>query len=93
MFRDNPIGVLILAVCGIVGAVLIWQIVTGERLTYDGPRWLIWVLAALMLGGSLYAIFAGRIRGEDQQWPNPNAGRKPLWRSVWDRIRGNPSDS
>jgi hypothetical protein len=88
VFRDNLIGVLMLAVCGVVALVIIWQIVTGERLTYDGPGWLIWILAAIIAGGSLYAIFQGRIRGEDQQWPSPTAGRKPLWRSVWDRIRG-----
>ncbi len=91
MFRDNPIGVLILALCGVVGLVLVWQIITGERLEYNGPTWLIWVLAAIMLGGSLYMLFANVIRREDQQWPNPGAGRKPLWRSVWDRIRGTDS--
>ena len=89
MFRDNPIGVLILALCGVVAIVLIWQIATGERLTYDGPSWVIWVLGIIMLGGSLYAIFGDRIRGESgDQWPSPTAGHKPLWRSIWDRIRG-----
>ncbi|MGD9711576.1 MAG: hypothetical protein AB7V46_05850 [Thermomicrobiales bacterium] len=88
MFRENPIGVLILALCSVVGIVLVWQIITGERLSYDGPRWLVWVLGALMLGGSLYMLFASRIRGEDQQWPSPTAGRKPMWRSLWDRLRG-----
>jgi len=93
MFRDNPIGVLILAICGVVAAVIVWQIATGERLTYNGPNWLIWVLGAVMIGGSLYAVFSGRIRGEDQQWPNPGAGRKPLWRSIWDKIRGKDEES
>ncbi|CAN5686002.1 hypothetical protein BH23CHL4_BH23CHL4_28740 [soil metagenome] len=89
MFRDNPIGVLILALCGVVGIVLIWQIATGERLSYDGPNWLIWILGIVLVGGSLYAIFGDRIRGESgNQWPSPTSGRKSLWRSIWDRIRG-----
>jgi hypothetical protein len=89
MFRDNPIGVLILALCGVVGIVLIWQIATGERLSYDGPNWVIWILGIVMLGGVLYGIFGDRIRGESgNQWPSPTAGHKSLWRSIWDRIRG-----
>ncbi|MBX3070839.1 MAG: hypothetical protein KF883_10105 [Thermomicrobiales bacterium] len=88
MFRSNPIGVLILALCGVAAVVLVWQIITGERLEYTGPTWLIWVLAAVLVGGSLYMLVASRIRREDQQWPNPNAGQKSLWRSAWDRIRG-----
>jgi len=92
MFRDNPIGVLILALCGVVGVVIVWQIVTGERLSYNGPNWLIWILGIILVGGSLYAIFGDRIRGEGNQWPNPNAGRIPLWRSIWDRIRGKSDD-
>ncbi len=90
MFRNNPIGMLILALCGVAILLLVWQIATGERLEYNGPSWLIWILAIFMLGGSLYMLFAGTIfrRGESQQWPDPNAGRKSLWRSIWDRIRG-----
>jgi hypothetical protein len=89
MFRDNPIGVAILAICAFVGVVIVWQIATGERLTYNGPAWLIWILAAILIGGSLYALFQGRIRGEDRQWPNPSSGR----RSLWDRIRGRNGDT
>ncbi|CAN5705461.1 hypothetical protein BH23CHL5_BH23CHL5_27900 [soil metagenome] len=89
MFRDNPIGVVILALCGVAGIVIIWQIITGERLRYNGPDWLAWILGIVIVGGSLYMIFEARIRGRDQQWPNPGAGR----RSLWDRIRGKNDDS
>lgn len=69
MFRNNPIGMLILALCGVAILLLVWQIATGERLEYNGPSWLIWILAIFMLGGSLYMLFAGTIfrRGESQQ--------------------------
>lgn len=84
MFRDNPIGVIILAVCGIGALLLIWQIASGERFTYSGPAWLVWILGIILFGGSLYMLFQGRIRGRDRQWPNPGAGRP----SLWDRLRG-----
>lgn len=84
MFKDNPVGVLLLVASGIVALVIFWQIVSGERLTYTGPQWLIWILAGVMLVGTLYGLFFSKIRGEDQQWPNPGAGQ----RSLWDRIRG-----
>ncbi len=93
MFRDNPIGVLILGLCSVVGLVLVWQIITGERLRYNGPGWLVWVLAIVMIGGSLYFMFANRIRGEDKQWPNPGAGQKSFWQSIRDRLPGSSDKS
>lgn len=88
MFRDNPIGVLILGLCTVVGVVLMWQIITGDRLRYNGPDWLVWILAIVMLGGSLYFMFANRIRGENKQWPNPSAGQPSLWQRIKARFGG-----
>ncbi|MFM9106365.1 MAG: hypothetical protein ACKOWF_06660 [Chloroflexota bacterium] len=56
---DNLIGVVLLGICGVVAAVLIWQITTGERLVYDGPGWLPPVLGVLMLGAMLWSFFKG----------------------------------
>ena len=86
--KENLIGLLFLLVCGVVAGVVVWQIVTGERLRYDGPTWLIWVLSALFFGAIIYGLyqsFAGRRQsGGGPQWPNPASGR----RSWWDRLRG-----
>ena len=89
MFRNNPVGVVFLVLGGFMVVVMLWQIVTGERLRYTGPDWLAWLLLAVVLGGSIYALVQGKSRKQDQQWPNPNAGR----RSLWDRIRGKDAGS
>jgi hypothetical protein len=84
MFRNNPIGIVLVAACCVMIVALLWQIVTGDQLSYNGPNWIVWVLGTVMIGGSLYALFQGKFRKQDQQWPNPGAGR----RTLWDRIRG-----
>ncbi|MER3438220.1 MAG: hypothetical protein C4346_11885 [Chloroflexota bacterium] len=79
--RENLIGLLLLGLCAVVAGILIWQIGTGNRLRYNGPDWLIWLLAIIMIGGSLY----GLARGGDRRWPNPHAGQRPWWRKLFAR--------
>jgi len=55
--RENWIGVLLLALCGVVGGVLVWTIATRATLAYDGPEWIPPVLIVLYVGGLLYSLF------------------------------------
>ena len=89
MFRNNPVGVVFLVFGCVMVVIMLWQIVSGERLSYNGPAWLAWLLFAVVMGGSIYALVQGRFRKQDQQWPSPTAGRK----SLWDRIRGKDAGS
>jgi len=86
--RENIIGVLLLALCAVVGGVLVYSIVTGERLTYSGPQWLAWLIGALFLGAIVYGVWqnmgARRRSGGTPQWPAPDSGRRPWWK-FWDR--------
>jgi hypothetical protein len=90
MFNDrgNLIGLIFLLLCAVVGGVLVWSIVTGKRLEYNGPAWLTWVLGALFIGGIVYGMVQGgmgRVRsGGGPQWPNPASGRRPWW-MFWKR--------
>lgn len=54
--RENWIGLALLAVCVVVGGVLVWTIATGETLSYDGPGWIPVVLAVLFVGGLVYSF-------------------------------------
>lgn len=87
--RENLIGLLLLGLCAVVGGVLVWQIVTGERLSYNGPGWLVWVLLIVFVGGSLYGLFSGgglrRMRGGGRQWPDPQTGDRPWWKRLFNR--------
>ena len=88
MERDNLIGLIFLGVCGVVAAVLIYSIMTGQRITFDLPP-VISIALMVVFGGALIYGFAGRFRrrddgGSGRQWPDPNTGR----RSLWDRLRG-----
>jgi amino acid transporter len=86
MFNDrgNLIGVLLLGLCAVAAGVMIWAIVTGQSLEYNGPGWLTTLLAILFIGGSLYGMFMGGIRrrksGGTPQWPSPGHGQRPWWR-------------
>lgn len=89
--RENLIGLLLLAVCSVVGGVLVWQIVTGERLRYNGPGWLVWVLLIIFVGGSIFGLVRGgglRRLGGGSQWPDPQTGQRsnrPWWRRLFRR--------
>ena len=84
--RDNIVGVAFLILMGVLAAILIRAIVTGERVTMDLPPG-----AGIVLGISFFVlIFVGLkrggmfSRGRGRQWPDPRTGGK----SLWDRLRG-----
>ena len=92
MNRDNLIGGLFLVLMGVLAAILVRAIITGERPDISfGPTVNI-VLAVLFFGGIAYGVwqsgFFSRFRGDGsgggRQWPDPQTGRK----SWWDRLRG-----
>lgn len=92
MFKgDNLIGVLLVGLCLVVAGIMIWSMATDRQLTYNGPSWLPWILAAIILGGSIWGLLQGRRgnAGGGTNWPNPSSGR----RSWLDRLRGRGNDS
>lgn len=86
--RENIIGALLLALCAAAGGIMLYSIVTGNELTYSGPRWLVWALGAVFFGALLFGLIqnlAGRFRsGGAPQWPDPGSGRRPWWK-FWGR--------
>lgn len=52
--RENWLGVVLLAGCALVAGVLGWSILTGAELVYSGPGWLPPILAAVVIGGTIY---------------------------------------
>ena len=77
--RENLVGVVLLAVCAVVGGLLVYAIATGTRFVYTGPEWLGWVLLVLFVGAAVYGWLTSRRR----RWPHPQAG----WRWPWQRRR------
>lgn len=84
--RDNIIGVAFLILMGVLAAILIRAIFTGERVTMDLPPG-----AGIALGVVFFVlIFVGLKRGgmfgggRGRRWPDPRTGGK----SLWDRLRG-----
>lgn len=93
MFKDGGfIGALLVGLCLIAAAVMIWATATDTELTYNGPTWLAWLLFIVIFGGSIFGMVRGyrsrREAGGSTQWPNPTAGQ----RSLLDRIRGKGND-
>lgn len=89
MFKDGGfIGVLLVGLCLIAAGIMIWASVTDTELTYNGPQWLAWLLAIIVIGGSFFGLYRNyRMRKESgggSQWPNPSTGQK----SLLDRLRG-----
>lgn len=88
--RDNAVGFVLLGVCAVFAAVMLYYINTGERprLNIGGPASvaLMVIFFGLMIFGVVKGGAFGRLRrGESgPQWPNPTTGRK----SWWDRLRG-----
>lgn len=88
--RENAVGIALLAVCGVVAAIMLYYIAIGERPTIDlGPAGsaigLILFLGLIVLGVIRTPWFR-RLRGGEsgRQWPDPGTGQK----SLWDRLRG-----
>lgn len=84
--RDNVIGALFLIVMGVLAAILIRAIVTGERVTMDLPPG-----AGIVLGIAFFVLIVVGMRrggmfggGRGRRWPDPRTGGK----SLWDRLRG-----
>lgn len=88
--RDNLIGVVLLVGMGIMAAILLRAIASGERLQLDLDPIVSTVLAVLFFGLILFGLgrsgMFGRFFGrrDGRQWPDPQTGS----RSLWDRIRG-----
>jgi hypothetical protein len=94
MFKEGGfIGALLVGLCLIAAGIMIWATATDTELTYNGPRWLAWLLFIVVFGGSIFGLVRGyrsrREGGGSSQWPNPAAGQ----RSLLDRLRGKGNDS
>lgn len=80
--RENLVGILLLGLMAVIGAVFVRAIITGERPTVDLPDWLIWPLGAVFIGGILFGMFRQfanrRSSGSGHAWPDPMAGEKTL---------------
>lgn len=80
--RENITGILLLVLCGVVGAVMVRAIVTGERPQVSAPDWVTWVLGAIFIGGIAYSLLRSfadrRSRGGGRAWPDPMTGEKTL---------------
>ncbi len=87
--RDNAVGFVLLGVCAVIAAVMLYYISIGERpqLNIGGPASvaLMVIFFGLMIFGVVKGGALGRLRRGQSgpQWPEPNTGRK----SWWDRLR------
>jgi hypothetical protein len=86
--RENLIGLVLLGLCGVVAAVLLYSIATGERVRLNisptvGTALAIGFIGLLVLGWIRSRPGRG-VSGGGRQWPDPQTGRK----SLWDRLRG-----
>ncbi len=93
MNRDNMIGGLFLVFMGVLAAILIRAIATGERPDITISPAVSLILTVLFIGGIIYGMwqsgifsrwFGGDRNSGGRQWPDPQTGR----RSWWDRLRG-----
>ena len=85
--RENAVGIVLLGVSAVVAGVMIYAIVTGERIQLRAPAYVTVPLAILFIGLILFGLFRnvrGSGAGSGRSWPNPQAGS----RSLWDRLRG-----
>ncbi len=88
--RDNAVGFVLLGVCAVVAAIMLYYINIGERpqLNIGGPARL--ALTVIFFGLLIFGVIKGGAFGRFRrgqsgpQWPNPQTGRK----SLWDRLRG-----
>jgi hypothetical protein len=91
--RENIVGILLLGLCVIIGAVMVQAIITGERPDVNLPGWLVWPLGALFIGGIAFGFIRQfldrRSSGGGHAWPDPMTGEKTLR----DRLPGRKQDS
>lgn len=94
--RENAIGILLLAACGVVAVILIYAIATGQQLRVDLPPAIAWPLGIAFVGLVLYGLWENyRTRkGSDSgpAWPDPRAGQKGLGDTLRDRTRRDDKD-
>jgi hypothetical protein len=80
--RENLIGILLLGLMAVIGAVMVRAIMTGERPEIDLPAWMVWPLGAIFIGGLLFGLFRQfgdrRSSGGGHAWPDPLTGEKTL---------------
>lgn len=80
--RENAIGLLLLGLCVVVGAIMVQAIITGEIPQVNVPGWLVWPLGALFIGGIAFGIIRQfrdrRSSGGGHAWPDPMTGEKTL---------------
>lgn len=85
--RENAVGVILLGASAVVAGIMIYAIVTGQRIELSAPAYVTVPLAIVFIGLVLFGLFRnmrGTGAGSGRSWPNPQAGS----RSLWDRIRG-----
>jgi hypothetical protein len=86
--RENAFGFVFLALCVVVGGVMVYAIVTGNDVRPHVPPIVGWPLTILFIGLILFGMSRNmRSRGQaggGRAWPDPQAGS----RSLWDRLRG-----
>lgn len=86
--RENAVGLILLGACAVVAGVMIYAIVTGERIRIDAPGYIAAPLTILFIGLVLFGLFrnvrGGSGAGSGRSWPHPQSGS----RSLWDRLRG-----
>ena len=91
--RENLVGILLLGLMVVIGAVMVRAIITGERPEVDLPAWAAWPLGAIFIGGILYGLFRQfadrRSSGRGgHAWPDPLTGE----RTLRDRLPGRGKD-
>ncbi len=79
MGRDDIIGVIFVGLCTVIGAVLVYSIVTGQRFRFTGPYWTGTALAVVFAGAIIYSLVTTFRR----RWPDPRTGRGRRW--PWSR--------
>lgn len=79
MSRDDIIGVVFVGLCTVIGAVLVYSIITGQRLRFSGPDWVGTALAVIFFAAVIY----GLVTTARRRWPNPMTGQGRRW--PWSR--------
>ena len=82
MSRDNAVGIVLLAVCGLALGVMLAYIRAGERPSYGGPGWLAAVLGVLFFGALIFGFI--RNRGAGSFTRNDVGSPDDTW---WRRLR------
>jgi hypothetical protein len=63
--RENAIGSVLLLLCAVVAAALLFSIATGTQFRFDGPGWIGTALVILFIGASIW----GFVKQPGRRWP------------------------